>query len=44
MPHEQQHKLEMSTRKNIALIAHDNRKQELLEWVEFNKEIRFLTL
>lgn len=37
MPHEQQHKLEMSTRKNIALIAHDNRKQELLEWAEYNK-------
>ncbi len=37
MPHEHQHKLEMGTRKNIALIAHDNRKKELLEWVEFNK-------
>ena len=37
MPNEQQHKLEMGTRKNIALIAHDNRKQELLEWVEYNK-------
>jgi methylglyoxal synthase len=37
MPHENQHKLEMGTRKNIALIAHDNRKKELLEWVAFNK-------
>jgi methylglyoxal synthase len=37
MPHQQQHKLEMGTRKNIALIAHDNRKQELLEWAEYNK-------
>ena len=37
MPHENQHKLEMGVRKNIALIAHDNRKKELLEWVEFNK-------
>ena len=25
--------------KNIALVAHDSRKGELIEWVEFNKEI-----
>jgi len=25
-------------RKSIALIAHDNRKQDLLEWVRFNRE------
>lgn len=24
--------------KRIALIAHDNKKKELVEWVEFNKE------
>lgn len=24
--------------KNIALVAHDNRKQQLLEWVNYNKE------
>jgi len=25
--------------KNIALIAHDNRKQDLIEWARFNKDI-----
>lgn len=24
--------------KTIALVAHDNRKKDLMEWVEFNKE------
>ena len=31
-----QHKLRMGQRKNIALIAHDNRKAELLELTKFN--------
>lgn len=25
-------------RKTIALVAHDNRKKDLIEWVEFNKQ------
>ena len=25
--------------KNIALVAHDNRKKDLIEWVEWNWEI-----
>ena len=32
-------KLTMSKQKNIALIAHDGKKQEMLEWCEKNKEI-----
>lgn len=30
-------KLMMGKHKNIALIAHDNRKEELLEWAMYNK-------
>lgn len=28
----------LEKRKNIVLIAHDNKKDELLSWVKFNKE------
>ena len=31
-------KIKMAVKKNIALIAHDNRKQDLLEWVKYNKD------
>ncbi len=37
MPHNK--KISMGTKKKIALIAHDNRKQDLLEWARFNKEL-----
>jgi len=30
-------KIKMVAKKNVALIAHDNRKQDLLEWVQYNK-------
>jgi methylglyoxal synthase len=29
----------MERTKNIALVAHDNRKQDLIEWVEWNYQI-----
>jgi methylglyoxal synthase len=30
-------KMEMNKRKNIALVAHDNKKRDLLEWARFNR-------
>ncbi|WP_319559223.1 methylglyoxal synthase [Marispirochaeta sp.] len=29
----------MKQRKNIALVAHDNRKKDLIEWVEWNWQL-----
>ena len=31
--------VEMQKQKSIALIAHDNRKKDLIQWVQKNKEI-----
>lgn len=31
--------MELYMKKRIALVAHDSRKQELKEWVEYNKEV-----
>ncbi|MDP2948681.1 MAG: methylglyoxal synthase [Chloroflexota bacterium] len=31
--------IQMEQRKKIALIAHDNRKPDLLEWAKFNRDI-----
>ena len=31
--------LEIGVKKNIALIAHDKKKKELINWVQDNKEI-----
>ena len=29
----------MKAKKNIALVAHDNRKKDLIEWIEWNVNI-----
>ena len=30
---------EIASRKRIALVAHDNKKQDLLEWADYNREL-----
>ncbi len=32
-------KIEMGQQKNIVLVAHDNKKQDLLEWAKFNRDL-----
>lgn len=32
-------KMEMGQQKNIVLVAHDNKKRDLLEWAKFNKDL-----
>jgi methylglyoxal synthase len=29
----------MEVRKSVALVAHDNRKKDLIDWIEFNVEL-----
>jgi len=31
--------IHMSEKKNIALVAHDNKKRDLLEWIKYNKAL-----
>ncbi len=35
----QQVELLMEPRKRIALVAHDNKKKDLLEWAKYNRGV-----
>lgn len=39
MPHKERPRVWMGARKRIALVAHDNKKDDLLEWAEHNIDI-----
>jgi len=32
-------RIPMSQRKQIALVAHDNKKRDLVEWAKFNRNV-----
>lgn len=32
-------RIDVPTRKNIALVAHDNKKRDLLEWAVYNRDL-----
>jgi methylglyoxal synthase len=34
-----QNKIQIAPHKRIALVAHDNKKRDLLEWARFNKDL-----
>ena len=34
-----QNKIQIGSHKRIALVAHDNKKRDLLEWARFNKDL-----
>ncbi len=36
---EERKKIDMEHQKNIVLVAHDNKKQDLLEWAKFNRDL-----